>query len=90
MGVVELLGLSRWKRDGRGDFSTPFLRTSEEIQMREKLAVGLSVKELYNIMWRGSFPDIALSGDKDRDLFDSSYTQTYLQRDVRDLAQVGG
>ncbi|MGA8830524.1 MAG: DUF4143 domain-containing protein, partial [Desulfomonilaceae bacterium] len=51
--------------------------------------VGLSLKELYNIMWRGSFPDIALSGDKDRDLFYSSYTQTYLQRDVRDLAQVG-
>ena len=89
VGVVELLGLSRWEHDGRGDFSTPFLPTSEEIRRREKLAVGLSLKELYNIMWRGSFPDIALSGDKDRDLFYSSYTQTYLQRDVRDLAQVG-
>jgi predicted AAA+ superfamily ATPase len=89
VGVVELLGLSRWERDGRGDLSTPFLPTSEEIRRREKLAVGLSLKELYHIIWRGSFPAIALSNDTNRDLFYSSYTQTYLQRDVRDLAQVG-
>ena len=89
VGVVELLGLSRWERDGRGDLSTPFLPTSEEISRREKLAVGLSLKELYHIIWRGSFPAIALSSDTNRDLFYSSYTQTYLQRDVRDLVQVG-
>ena len=32
---------------------------------------------------------IGLGPDVDRDLFYSSYLQTYLQRDVKDLAQVG-
>ena len=35
-----------------------------------------------------SFPAMALSEDYNRDLFCSSYVQTYLQRDVRDLARV--
>lgn len=45
--------------------------------------------ELYRLIWRGSFPAIALSEQGDRDLFYSSYIQTYLQRDIRDLARVG-
>jgi hypothetical protein len=45
--------------------------------------------ELYATIWRGSYPAIALNEEMDRDLFYSSYVQTYLQRDVRDLARVG-
>jgi len=37
----------------------------------------------------GSFPAIAINKEIDRDLFYSSYVQTYLQRDIRDLARVG-
>jgi len=88
VGIVELLGLSRRERVGQGRLSTPFLPTPEKIRQMELTAKDLSFKELYNVIWRGSFPAIALSDDTDRDLFYSSYTQTYLQRDVRDLAQV--
>ncbi|MEA5112526.1 MAG: hypothetical protein VB050_00710 [Geobacteraceae bacterium] len=49
----------------------------------------MTLKQLYKIIWRGSFPAVALSEDVDRYLFFSSYVQTYLQRDVRDLAKVG-
>ena len=49
----------------------------------------LSLKALYRLIWRGSFPAIAMNDDLDRDLFYSSYIQTYLQRDIRDLARVG-
>ena len=35
------------------------------------------------------FSAIALNDTIDRDLFYSSYVQTYLQRDLRDLAKVG-
>jgi uncharacterized protein len=89
IGVVELLGLSHAELIGKGLLSTPFLPTPENISQREELAGSLSLQELYNIIWRGSFPDVALREGSDRDLFYSSYTQTYLQRDVRDLAQVG-
>ena len=41
------------------------------------------------MIWRGSFPAIALNDTVDRDLFYSSFVQTYLQRDLRDLARVG-
>jgi predicted AAA+ superfamily ATPase len=41
------------------------------------------------MIWRGSYPALAINPELDRDLFYSSYVQTYLQRDVRDLARVG-
>jgi len=47
------------------------------------------LQEAYAGIWRGSFPSIALNAELDWDLFYSSYIQTYLQRDVRDLAHVG-
>ena len=37
----------------------------------------------------GGFPALAVGDVPDHDLFYGSYVQTYLQRDVRDLAQVG-
>ena len=44
---------------------------------------------MYERIWLGSFPAIATDTTLDHDLFFSSYVQTYLQRDVRDLARVG-
>ena len=39
--------------------------------------------------WRGSYPAIAARPELDHDRFYASYVQTYLQRDLRDLARVG-
>ncbi|MCE5197462.1 MAG: ATP-binding protein [Armatimonadota bacterium] len=89
VAVVQLLGLSRAERIGRGSESRPFIPTSSEIVERERSASDLSLQELYRIIWRGSYPAIATNDEMDRDLFYSSYVQTYLQRDVRDLARVG-
>jgi uncharacterized protein len=44
---------------------------------------------VFGRIWRGSYPALLAQPDMDRDLFYSSYVQTYLQRDVRDLANVG-
>lgn len=52
-------------------------------------AAALSLQELYAVIWRGSFPRLVVAKEMDRDMFLGSYVQTYLQRDVRDLAQVG-
>lgn len=41
------------------------------------------------MIWQGSFPALDLNPTIDHDLFYSSYIQTYIQRDVRDLARVG-
>lgn len=49
----------------------------------------VGLRGTYERIWRGSFPAIALNDYVNRDLFYSSYVQTYLQRDVRHLANVG-
>lgn len=48
-----------------------------------------TLQSLFQRIWRGSYPQLFAQPGLDRDLFYSSYVQTYLQRDVRDLAQVG-
>ena len=90
VGIVQLLGLSRQEILGLGQGSTPFLPASATLPARLPVGGGeLSLRELYRLIWRGSFPALAMNAQADRGLFYSSYVQTYLQRDIRDLARVG-
>ena len=89
VAVIHLLGLSRRELLGQGLDAPPFLPTPEELARRAGPASKLTLRELYRLIWRGALPAIALDAAVERDLFYSSYVQTYLQRDVRDLARVG-
>ena len=89
VGVIHLLGLSRREKNKQSQESEPFLPIPDRIQNMLRSGDQLTLKELYRFIWRGSFPAIALNQKMDRDLFYSSYVQTYLQRDIRDLARVG-
>ncbi|MDD2716259.1 MAG: ATP-binding protein [Candidatus Wallbacteria bacterium] len=89
VGVVQLLGLSRRELIGLAGMGLPFLPTPARIAERMATAVKLPLKDLYSLIWKGSFPVAALDQHMNRDFFYASYVQTYLQRDVRDLARVG-
>ncbi len=89
VGIVQLLGLSRREILGQSEESKPWLPSKSEISARLQTGGILSLKPLFQLIWRGSFPAMVLNEDMDRDLFFGSYVQTYLQRDVRDLARVG-
>lgn len=89
VGVVQLSGLSRREMLVRGGESPPFIPDADAVRKRAAAEPPLLLQELFRLIWRGSFPAIALRSDLDRDLYYSSYLQTYLQRDVRDLARVG-
>ena len=89
IGIVQLLGLSRREQDGSGADLGPFLPTPEALAPRFADALDLPLPDLYARIWRGSYPALAADPGLDRDLYYSSYVQTYLQRDVRDLARVG-
>lgn len=87
VGIVQLLGLSRRERLGRA--AGPFLPTPDAVGDRVRTGGSLGLKDLYRTIWRGDFPAIALDEQMDWGLFYSAYLQTYLQRDIRDLARVG-
>jgi predicted AAA+ superfamily ATPase len=89
VGIVNLLGLSMKELQAQAKLAEPFLPTRNQLHKRLNSSPPLPLQDVYSIIWRGAFPAFALYEKMDRDLFFSSYVQTYLQRDVRDLANVG-
>ncbi len=89
VGVLHLLGLSRRELMGEAQTPIPFLPGASATGQHAHTPPALGLKELYQLIWRGAYPAMALNPGMDRDLFYGSYVQTYLQRDVRQLAQVG-
>lgn len=90
VAVVQLLGFSHREALGKGtEVLPPFLPTSSVLEERQASALPLDLMQLYARIWRGSFPVMVANPQMDRDLFFGSYLQTYMQRDVRDLARVG-
>ncbi len=88
VGIVNLLGLSLKEQQNHPNIAEPFLPVKDQLIRREKYSPPLSLQDVYRIIWRGTFPMLCTT-KTDRDLFYSSYVQTYLQRDVRDLAHIG-
>lgn len=89
VAILDLLGLSQREATGKGQESRPFIPTREWIDKAETTAVEMGLMDIYHAIWRGSFPAVALNQDMSRDIFYSSYIQTYIQRDVRDLTRIG-
>lgn len=89
VAILSLLGFSSRERRRRELDLPPFLPTPEVLDQREPSAPKLNLKRVYADIWLGGFPALVTREVQDRDLFYSSYLQTYLQRDVKDLAQVG-
>ena len=89
VAILNLLGFSRRERHRKQLSVPPFLPTSSALAPRERSHATSRLKQVYHDIWTGGYPALAVGQVTDRDLFYSSYVQTYLQRDVRDLAQVG-
>ena len=89
VGILNLLGLSQWEMQKLSHLDAPFIPGDKSIEKKLTKMEPISLETIYKKIWYGSFPAIATDKHSDKNLFFSSYTQTYLQRDVRDLAQVG-
>ncbi|MFC1573014.1 ATP-binding protein [Candidatus Eisenbacteria bacterium] len=89
VAIVNLLGFSLREATRRAADLSPFLPTEACLNERAPTAMVLDLDKLYDVIWQGSMPTLIAGPVRDRDLFFSSYLQTYLQRDVRDLTQVG-
>lgn len=89
VGIMNLLGLSNYEIQGHGSRSTPFSVDPKSIDRKMTLTQPMGLKEVYHRIWRGSFPRLYLNPETDWELFYGSYLQTYVQRDVAHLTQVG-
>lgn len=101
VGIVRLSGLSLGEKLGDGANSTPFLPSSRTDSPRRFIPL----PELYRHIWSGSYPRLfnrlwkpdetgtplfrEQQAETFHQLFYSEYVETYLQRDVKDLAQIG-
>ncbi|MDO4755138.1 MAG: ATP-binding protein [Parabacteroides sp.] len=88
LGVLNLLGISMRERKDI-DFNLPFLPTEDYFDERRKHNVLVDYDELWETIHRGGMPDLVANPDFDWQIFYASYVKTYIERDVRELTQVG-
>lgn len=86
VGIVSLLGLS--DAEIYGYESEPFTTDPQRLMKRLAATEGKEVNELYARIFRGSMPALYAEEGIDWETYYRSYVDTYLQRDIRDLAQV--
>jgi len=89
VAIVHLLGFSAREADRRESRLEPFSPIAANVEKRAETAAPTEIHGIFERIWRGSHPVLTAGPVTDRDLYYSSYLQSYLQRDVRDLAQVG-
>ena len=87
ISVIDLLGLSY--REIKGDkFDKPFLPTQEYL-LNRKPASKYDVKGIWEIIHKGSMPALYENDERDWEKYYSDYVNTYIERDVHNLTQIG-
>lgn len=86
VAVFDLAGLSaREILNLPGGMFSPKI---DDLKERSQIIPGRSIHETYEMIFRGSMPKI-ISENVDRDRYYTDYVNTYLERDIKDLSQVG-
>jgi len=87
--MLRLLPLSYREMLGSPKRKLPWERSSRGHKVLADNIDCLSGERLWNTFLRGSYPEIVTHPERDASLWQASYIQTYLERDVRTLRQVG-
>jgi predicted AAA+ superfamily ATPase len=88
IGILNLLGFSLRERFGTA-FTDVFLPTDEYFAARGEDTASIPYDDVWRIIHRGSMPELAANDDYDWRMFFGAYVKTYIERDVRQLTQVG-
>lgn len=86
IAVVNLLGLSYGELLARP--AATFVPETEFLLKRAQDSLLLPMSDLFERIWQGSMPALNNASEQDWNCYYSSYVQTFLQRDVKELAQV--
>ncbi len=87
IGIVELFSLSRQESCGLGLGVPAF--DPERVSDMVCSGTLCNIHDLYTGIWRGGYPQMAQQTALPRDAFFDAYVQTYVERDVQALSQVG-
>lgn len=82
--ILHMSSLSQHELYGVGE-NIPFSVEYESLKTRVKNAKPAKLSEIYQRIWQGSMPGHRSGKYNDRNVFYSSYIQTYIERDVSDL-----
>jgi predicted AAA+ superfamily ATPase len=87
VGIINMLGLSNSELTQME--SIPFKTCSKALLKKLGASKKQTLNEIFERIFRGSMPALYVDKGVNTDIFFSSYVQTYLQRDVKELTQVG-
>lgn len=86
-GRVCLLHMSPLSQaEACGCTSEPFTVDFERLLMRSKAVAPASIQEVFDRIWRGGMPAIVSGVKKEQAAVYSSYISTYIDRDVKEIA----
>lgn len=88
IGLLTLLGFSLRERYGVSN-NTPFLPTDAYFDERKKQLANIPYEDVWKMIHRGSMPELCENPDFDWQMFYGAYVRTYIERDVRDLSEIG-
>lgn len=86
VGIISLLGLS--DAEIYNYESVPFVTEREKLYKRYPIVKKRDLNMIYERIFKGSMPEMYATEGMDWETYYRSYIETYLQRDIRDLAQV--
>ncbi|KAI4447173.1 hypothetical protein C823_001692 [Eubacterium plexicaudatum ASF492] len=86
VGIVHLLGLS--DAEIYQEPSSPFQTDASYLMNRLSVRTPKGLNEIFGRIFKGSMPELYADTNMDWEIYYRSYVDTYLQRDIRDLAQV--
>ena len=87
-GRVAVLNLNGFSlKEIENEEQIPFIPTNEFIKQMRKTSKSQDLTSVYEFIWRGSYPDINVN-NLNWETFYSSYLQTYIERDIKDLNAV--
>ncbi|MBR6337620.1 MAG: ATP-binding protein [Ruminococcus sp.] len=88
IGLLTLLGLSLREMNDTA-FDRPFIPTDDYFSERKEQLKAIEYDNVWETIHRGSMPELYENPDFDWQMFYGAYVRTYIERDVRELSEIG-
>ncbi len=86
VAILHMPTLSQHELYGQGE-NTPFVLNLPDLKKRKDMGSPADMSGIFERIWLGSLPGYRSGKFRDRDVFYSSYIQTYINRDVSEIVQ---